>query len=281
MCKNQGGEMKTKSIAILLAALIMALAVCCSAVSAGRPILPSNETSDLSVEITASAVGKLTSNTDLEFTQGNGNLIDNPPLAAGEAQSTIGYFEDTVATSGSIYYTKNLYLDTSSQGQASDNLLVVREIDYTNDGDGNGAGMLYSTEAVMIDECATAATGSNPNTCCNMPTDAPVDLPASCVFVMSGSEVMLKEGSVSSVSSANTVNEDINAGIQLSYDVTVDGSGQTGNKTAEGKATVYTEALIMEGSGNATNMTSKVEYDESVTVSGLIEIAMKTGYSSP
>ena len=45
--------------------------------------------------------------------------------------------------------------------------------------------MLYSTEAVMIDECATAATGSNPNTCCNMPTDVSVDLPASCVFVMS------------------------------------------------------------------------------------------------
>jgi hypothetical protein len=272
--------MKTKSVAILLAAIIMALLVCCSAGGAGRPIPPSNETSDLSVEITAHAVGKLTSNTDLEFTQGNGNLIDNPPLDAGEGQSTIGYFEDTVATSGSIYYTKNLYLDTSSQSQASDNLLVVRDIDYNNDGDGNGAGMLYSTEAVSIDDCATASPGGDAG-CCNLPTDAPVDLPASCVSVISGSEVILKEGSVTSVSSANTVNEDINAGIQLSYDVTVDGSGQTGNKTAEGKATVYTEALIMEGSGNATNMTSNVEYDESVTVNGLIELAMKTGYSSP
>jgi hypothetical protein len=272
--------MKTKSIAILLAALIMALVVCCSAVSAGRPILPSNETSDLSIEITAHAVGKLTSNTDLIFTQGNGDLSDNPPLDAGEAQATIGYFEDTVATSGSIYYTKNLYLDTSSQGQASDNLLVVRDIDYTNDGDGNGAGMLYSTEAVSIDECASASDGAAAG-CCQMPTDAAEALPASCVSVISGSEVILKEGSVTSVSSANTVNEDINAGIQLAYDVTVDGSGQTGNDTAEGKATVYTEALIMEGSGNATNMTSDISYAESVTVDGLIEIAMNTGYSSP
>jgi hypothetical protein len=272
--------MKTKSIAILLAAIIMALLVCCSAGSAALPMVPSNETSALSVEITASAVGKLISNTDLAFTQGNGNLIDNPPLASGEGQSTLGYVEDTVATSGSIYYTKNLYLDTSSQTQASDNLLVVREIDYNNEGDGNGAGVLYSTEAVFIDACASASDDTEAG-CCQWPTDAPEVVPASCVSVISGSEVMLKEGAVTSVSSANTVNEDVNAGVQLSYEVTVDGSGQTGDKTAEGKATVYTEALIMEGSGNATNMTSKVEYDESVTVNGLIEIAMKTGYSSP
>jgi hypothetical protein len=273
--------MKTKSIAILLAAIIMALLVCCSAGSAALPMVPSNETSALSVEITASAVGKLTSNTDLEFTQGNGNLIDNPPLAAGEGQSTLGYVEDTVATSGSIYYTKNLYLDTSSQTQASDNLLVVREIDYDNDGDGNGAGVLYSTEAVFIDACTNASESSAGTGCCQWPTDTPEVVPASCISVISGSEVILKEGSVTSVSSANTVNEDVNAGVQLSYEVSVDGSGQTGNKTAEGKATVYTEALIMEGSGNATNMTTNVEYKESVTVDGLIEIAMKTGYSSP
>jgi hypothetical protein len=273
--------MKTKSIAILLAALIMALVVCCSAVSAGIPVPPSNETSALSVEITASAIGKLTSNTDMTFTQGNGNLADNPPLDAnGEGQATIGYFEDTVATSGSIYYTKNLYLDTSSPNQGSDNLLVVRDIDYTNDGDGNGAGMLYSTEAVMIDECATGSTAGDAG-CCQWPTDEPVDLPASCVYVMSGSDVLLKEGAVTSVSSASTVNDDIDAGIQLAYDVTVDGSGQTGAATAEGKATVYTEAIIKEGSGNATNMTTDVSYTESVTVDGLIEIAMKTGYSSP
>lgn len=272
--------MKTKSIAILFAALILALVVCCSAVSAGRPIPPSNETSALSVEITAYGVGKLSSNTDLTFTQGNGNLIDNPPLSSGEGQATIGYSEDTLATSGSIYYTKNLYLDTASQDQASNNLLVVREIDYDNDGDGNGVGMLYSTESVLIDECATGLSSSDATGCCQWPTDEPVDLPASCVYVIAGSEVMLKEGSVNSVSSANTVNEDINAGIDLSYDITVDGSGQTGNKTAEGKATVYTEALIKEGSGNATNMTSDISYSESVSVDGLIELAMKTGYSS-
>ena len=83
------------------------------------------------------------------------------------------------------------------------------------------------------------------------------------------------------MSTARIVSEDPSVGIALSYDVDVDGSGQTGNETAKGKATVYTEGLIMEGSGNATNMTTQVEYSESVTVDGLIEIAMSTGYSSP
>ncbi len=51
--------------------------------------------------------------TGLTFTQGNGNLIDNPPLDAGEGQAMLGYDEKTIATSGSITYVKNLYLDTS------------------------------------------------------------------------------------------------------------------------------------------------------------------------
>ena len=108
--------MKAKSFTIVLAVLIMALMMCCSAGSAGRAILPSNETSNLYVEINATAVGSLSSDTSLTFTQGNGNLIDNPPLEAGEGQATIGYDEKTIATSGSITYAKNLYLDTSGQG---------------------------------------------------------------------------------------------------------------------------------------------------------------------
>jgi hypothetical protein len=272
--------MKTKSFTIVLAALIMALVVCCAAGTAGLPVLPSNETSSLNVAISATAVGTLRSDTGMTFTQGNGNLANNPPLDSnGEGQATIGYNEKTVAISGSIVYDKTLALDTSAQDQLSSNLVTTRSIDYTNTGDGNGVGMMYSTESVMIDEAATGST--NDASCCPWPTDSTQILPATCLTVISGSEVTLQEGSVTSVSTARTVSDDVANGIALSYDVEVDGSGQTGNETAKGKATVYTEALIMEGSGNATNMTTQVEYSESVTVDGLIEIAMSTGYSSP
>jgi len=269
--------MKAKSFTIVLAVLIMALLMRCSAGSAGRAIPPSNETSNLYIIINATAVGSLSSSSGLAFTQGNGNLIDNPPLEAGEGQATLGYDEKTIATSGSITYGKILALDTDGQGL--NDLLVVRDIDYANTGDGDGMGMMYSAESVMIDECVSASTNTTTG-CCQWPTDTPEDLAGSCVYVISGSEVLLEEGSVTSVSKANIVSDVPNAGVSLGYVVDVGGSGQTGNATAVGMATVYTEALIMEGSGNATNMTTKVEYDESVTVNGLITIAMNTGYFS-
>lgn len=66
MCNNQGGEMKTNSMVILVAfALIMAIG--CSVVSAANPIPASNETSGISVYITANAEGSLKSDTDIVF----------------------------------------------------------------------------------------------------------------------------------------------------------------------------------------------------------------------
>lgn len=272
--------MKTKSFIILFAVIILVIMGCCTAVSAGRPVLPSNETSSLYVDISASATGRLVSDTDLTFTQGNGNLANNPPLDSnGEGQATIGYYENTLATSGSIEYDKTLSLDTSGQNQATNNLETVRTIDYSNEGDGDGVGRLYSTETVMIAEDATAQ--NDQIGCCPWGTNADTIEPATSIQVITGSEVDLKEGSVTSESSARTVSENVDEGVQISYSVDVDGSGQTGNDDAVGKATVFVDAIIMEGAGNSTNQTTDMSYSESVTVDGLIEIAMKTGYSSP
>jgi len=226
-------------------------------------------------------VGSLYSDTSLTFTQGNGNLIDNPPLGAVEGQAMLGYHEQTNAISGNITYVKNLDLDTSGQ-PLDDNLQVVRYIDYTNTGDGDGLGIMYSAESVMIKEDvnASSTTDSTTDICCLLlPTGTSDVLPASSVYVKSGSEVFLQEGNVTSVSKANIVSDVSNEGVSLGYTVDVGGSGQTGNATAVGKATVYTESLIMEGS-DAANLTTKVESAEKVTVDGLITIAMNTVYSS-
>lgn len=272
--------MKTKSFTILLAVTILFLAICCSAGSAGRPVLPSNETSSLAVEISAKANGSLKSDTDLTFKQGNGNLANNPPLDSnGEGQATIGYYEKTIATSGTIEYNKNIYLDTSGQNQPQNNLETERSIDYSNEGDGNAIGRLYSTEAVLLEECATSSTEEI--RCCPWPAEGGETLPATCVQVYTGSEVDLKEGSVDSESSARIVAESVDEGIQVTYNVDIEGSGQTGNDAAVGEATVFVEALILEGSGSGTNQTTDMSYEESVTTDGLIELAMRTGYSSP
>ena len=269
--------MKTKTFTILLAVTVFVIAMV-GAGSAARPVPPSNETANLYVEISATAVGSLTSHTDLVFSQGNGNLSDNPPLESGEGVATIGYFEDTYATSGSIEYNKNVYVDTSAQTQPSNNLETERSIDYTNEGDGDGVGRMYSTEAVMIDESATSSTSESG--CCPWGTSETDVLPATNVRVITGSEVDLKEGSVDSESSARIVSDNVDEGVAVEYSVDVSGSGQTGNDAAVGEATVYVDAVIQEGAGNATNQTTDMSYEESVTVDGLVEIAMRTGYSS-
>ncbi|MFA5294105.1 MAG: hypothetical protein WC382_01135 [Methanoregulaceae archaeon] len=271
--------MMNRSITILLAVAVLVIALFLIPVNAANPIPPSNETAKLSVQISATSVGTLYSGSDLTYTQGNGNLADNPPLASGEGQSTAGYVEKTVATSGSTEYTKIINLDTSSQSQPQNNLETVRVIDYTNTGDGNDVGIMYSNEAVYIDACASAVEDAQ--SCCAWGAGAGSVLPASCITVDTGSTVYLDEGRIASDSSARVTSSDIDEGVSITYTVDVSGSGQTGNETAVGKATVYVDATIMEGSGNATNLSSVVAYDEKVTVDGLISIAMQTGYSSP
>jgi len=101
----------------------------------------------------------------------------------------------------------------------------------------------------------------------------------SSVRVIAGSEVQLKEGSVNSASSSRTVSDNPDAGIEVSYSVNVEGSGQTGHDKAEGKAEVYTDAIVMEGYG--TNQTTEMSYEENVMVNGLVQISMKTEYTSP
>jgi hypothetical protein len=269
--------MKTKSCTILLAAIIIVIAVGCTAGSAGRPVPPSNETSKLSVMVDASVVGRLNSNTELTATQGNGNLSDNPPLSDGESQATIGYYEDTMATSGVINYAKDLSLDTSGK-DTGNNLKVVRSIDYNSSADGNAAGRLYSSEEVVVEDCASSSSSNDTAGCCGLATATAGASPASCVSVIAGSEVDLKEGSVDSTSTARTISDSPDSGIKLGYSVDVAGSGNA--TAAVGEATVYTQANIQEGSGSGTNKTTDVSYDESVSVDGLINIAMNTVYSS-
>ena len=101
--------MKKRSFIILLAVTVFVAALAGTG-SAANPVPPSNETSSLYVEISATSIGSLTAHTDLTYAQGNGDLNDNPPLESGEGVATIGYYEDTYATSGSIAYNQNIYV---------------------------------------------------------------------------------------------------------------------------------------------------------------------------
>jgi hypothetical protein len=265
----------TRFVTILLAVAVIVTAIA-GIGSAARPIPPSNETSELYVEISAKAIGNLISSTNLDFAQGNGNLNDNPPLEPGEGVATIVYTEHTMATSGSIEYVHTVSLDTSSRTAPENNLETTRSIDYTKDGDGDGVGRMYSSEAVLISE--TGAGGSTEGGCCPWPT-GDTCVSATCVKVEAGSQVDLKEGSVNSESTARTVSSDVGEDVGMTYSVDVDGSGQTGSDTAEGHAIAYVDITEREGSGCEANQTTDMNYEETVHIDGLIEMAMRTGYT--
>ena len=139
--------MTTKSWVDLLVVTAGILVITTPLVSAADPVPASSGTSSLFLIISADARGSLLSGSELGVTQGMMNRSDNTP---GEALATIGYDEKTLGTSGSITYTRTIDLDTSSQGASGANLETVRQIDYTSQGDGNGAGVLYSADSDVI-----------------------------------------------------------------------------------------------------------------------------------
>lgn len=262
---------------ITLVVLVMLLF--CGVAYAARTIGESNETSALSVEVQATAIGSLHSDTDLVYAQGNEDLSDNPPLnPLGEGENMIGYTEDTLAVSGSIIYVHNLYLDTANQVSPSSNLETERMIDYSAEGDGTGYGRMYSEETIMVSSVSTAA--DTESGCCPWGVTSEQVLPPSNDRVEAGSSMDVTEASVVSVGSATITAASVDEPVEMNYYVSVDGSGQTGNDYAEGTATVYVDAVLQGGNGNSTAMGSDVDMDQRVTVNGLIELAMTESYSS-
>jgi len=262
---------------IALLALVMVL--CCGTALAARTIGESNETSGLTIDIRAEAEGSLSVDTNLVCAQGNEDLSDNPPLnPLGEGVNMMGYTEDTLAVSGSIIYARSLSLDTSNQVAPSDNLHVERIIDYSAEGDGTGYGRMVSEESVMVSSVSTAA--DTETACCPWGVTSDQVLPATNDIVISGSSMDVTEASVTSVSSATIVAASVDEPVQMSYYVSVDGSGQTGNDNAEGTATAYVEATLQEGNGNSTAMSSDTSMDTEISADGLIELAMSMSYTS-
>jgi hypothetical protein len=250
-----------------------------STAEAARTIQASNETATLAVEISASADGGLRARTDMRLQQGNENINDNPPLAPnGEGVATIVYQEHTIASSGSIDYNKDVYVSSANKIDPANNLEVTRSIDYSATSDGTPEGNMISTESVTVIEAATSADVGN--SCCPWGVqDTNQILPATNDQITAGSDVSISEGQVTSQSSARTIAASTEEPVEMAYSIEVGPSGQTDDEKARGSATAYVDATIMEGNdgiGQGTDM----GYDQSITVRGMIELAVDVSFST-
>ncbi|NTU99586.1 MAG: hypothetical protein HGA55_00480 [Methanoregulaceae archaeon] len=271
-----------KSTFLVALCVVIVLAATIGSAEAARAIPASNETSTLIVGVTASADGGLRARTNAAFQQGNEDLRDNPPLNAtsGEGVATIVYQERTMATSGSVTYDKEVILDTGNQISPQNNLEVMRDIDFSATSDGSPEGNMLSTESVTVTECATSADLTSPGCCPWGASDTDQVLPATCDTITAGSDISISEGHVTSDSSARTVAASIEEPVELTYSVAVEASGQTDDEKARGSATAYVDANIKEGNDGDSNQGTDIEYDQSTTVRGMIDLAMDVSWSS-
>jgi hypothetical protein len=270
-----------KSTFLIVVCIAMVLAAFVGSAEAARAIPASNETSTLIVGVSASADGGLRARTNAAFTQGNQDLRDNPPLnASGEGQASIVYQERTMATSGSVEYDKEVVLDTGNQISPQNNLEVTRNIDFSATSDGSPEGNMLSTESVTVTECATSADVSAAGCCPWGVQDTNQILPATCDTITAGSDVSISEGHVTSDSSARTVAASTEEPVSLTYSVAVDASGQTDDEKAQGSATAYVDADMREGNDGDAQQDTDVEYEQSTTVRGMIDLAMDVSFST-
>jgi hypothetical protein len=274
-----------KSTFLIAVCVAIVLAASIGSAEAARAIPASNETSTLIVGVSASADGGLRARTNAAFQQGNEDLRDNPPLNAtvGEGVATIVYQERTMATSGSVDYNKEVVLDTGNQISPQNNLEVVRDIDFSASSDGTPEGNMLSTESVTVTEAATSVdlTTLDPAACCPFGVqDLNQVLPATCDTITAGSDVSISEGHVDSDSSARTVAASVEEPVQLTYSIEVEASGQTDDEKAQGSATAYVDANLKEGRDGDGNLATDVDYEQSTTVRGMIDLAMDVSWSS-
>ncbi|MDH7510964.1 MAG: hypothetical protein QHH04_07995 [Methanolinea sp.] len=273
--------MKGKTRIFLTAVIVLIAVVGCIA-SGARTLPPANETSQITVVTSASAIGTLRANTEIVYVQGNDNLTDNPPLQDnGEGQSTISYTEDTLAVNGAVMYDKYMNLDTGPKTQNSDNLETQRQITYDSSGDGNSTGKMISSESILVEAVATGETTGDG--CCPWGTGEGTELGATNDLVIAGSNMVVSEAAVTSESGARITADAISTPVGLDYGIQIEGLNQTvGDPStgAVGTATAYVSANLQEGLGNSTAVGTSVTYSDVTSASGLFTLAKEVSYTS-
>lgn len=273
--------MKTR-FGILLAVIIL-MVMACGAVSAARTLQPANETAQLTVVTHASAIGSVSSHTDVVYTQSNGDLTDNPPLADnGEGQNIISYQEDMMAVSGNVTYDDYTSLDTGPVTSTGDNFETTQYITYDSDGDGTDNGAMIYDDSIMVESTATGETVGTSGCCPWGAADGTV-LPATNDRVIAGSEMIVEEAAVASSSSATITADSVATPVEMEYHVEIEGVNQTeGDPStgAVGMATAYVSANLQEGLGNETAMGAEVIYYDETSASGLFTLAKDVSFQS-
>ena len=119
-----------KTIGLIgVVAMAMALMIAFSGVaSASQPVKPTKETECVEITTDITCSGTVVESQGLSLESSSKDLLDNPPLKAGEKYGKIKYDEKMIGLSGATEFDKCFEVDTS---KTAPNLAVHKQIGYT------------------------------------------------------------------------------------------------------------------------------------------------------
>jgi hypothetical protein len=266
---------KTKTKLTGVVAIAMALTIAFSGVAlASHPVPPTKETETLDITTNIKCNGSVVESQRLSLEIDSANLLDNPPLAAGEKYGKIGYKEVMIASNGSTEFDKTFKVDTGT----APNLNVTKNIGYES-GD---LGSLSHEEQLRMKVIANAKPGAGGNTTAwdkfepwkqklcpfkgpTGPTGTAV--PGSCEEVNTFSKIVMTEVNATTETSVGITNDPVN----LNYKIDAVGTGLV----------IAGVDLYVEDGRGAAGLGSKMSYKEkSIGYGKNVNFSKDIGYNS-
>ena len=256
--------MKKTTRLIGVVAIAMALTIAFSGVAlASQPVTTTKGTEILEITTDITCSGTVVESQGLSLDIGSKNLLDNPPLAAGEIYGGIKYDEKMIGLSGDTEFDKCFEVDTGT----APNLDVHKQIGYT----AGFLGSLSHHEQVGMKAIAAGktTTKTTKHICpFDKPTTTTKKVPGSCEEVHAYSEMF-----VTNVQATTTTEVGITeAPVNLNYRINAEGTG-----LVVAGVGVYVD----DGRGGAEDaLGSRMMYKEKSIAYGDFTFTKEVGYKS-
>jgi hypothetical protein len=264
---------KTKLTGVV--AVAMALTIAFSGVAlASHPVPPTKETETLDITTNIKCTGTVVESQRLSLEIDSGNLLDNPPLAAGEKYGKIGYKQKMIASNGTTTFNKTFVVDTGT----APNLNVTKNIGYKS-GD---LGSLSHEEQLRMKVISAGKAGNRKPVLCPFDKGERVPaVPGSCEEVNTFSKIVATDVQATTETSVGITNDPV-ATTETSVGITNDPVNLNYNINAVGTGFVVAGVdLYVEDGHGADGLGSGMSYKEkSIGWGKSVNFTKKIGYTS-
>lgn len=239
-----------------LAIVLLLCTVFCGYAMADRAVNATPETQGITTTTMVICEGTVTHSASGVWQQSSEQL-DGAPLNAAESTYVMSYTQDMIADQGYTELSDQKVLDTGAKVANQNNFESTTLLDFI----GGPTGYVDYEESTLIDGAGTSSSGSD-SFICPFGASSVNTIPAFCnVVEMGGSFSGSKVTLISDVEERH-VAASADVPVTLGYEFTV--------RDAEGRASAWMNAHLMEGRGNNTLPSADIIYNERTDAAGTI-----------